>query len=490
MPLFLIGVNGLYIGIDMGTSSIKATLIDEKGKVISTSKVESEVLNPQEGFFELDAEKTWWGGIKLALSQIGEVNNLQDIKAICVSSMCGTFVPVDLDLKPIHHAILYGIDTRAVKQIEKLNKKYEKGYLAEHIGGLFNTHSIIPKVLWLKENKPGIYRKTAFFVESNNYVSSKLTGNTTWDYPTAAGTKLLDLQTMDLPNTILDDFDIDKEKFPTFHWPMDIVGTVTKKAFEETGLPEGIPVITGACDINGEATACGGIKPGDFVVVFGSTVSTLFTLDQFKLLEGFTPGVSIIEGTFRLGAATSSGGRFVQWMKELLNNSQMEFSDQNPTEIVILPYIDGSRAPYDNPDSKGVIFGLRKNTTNDTILKASVESLGYELNLLLTKLEKVSPLPDQIHVLGGMSENKTILQIISDIVGKEMIVYNNIDASYGDALLAMTADKRYREIEQLEFVQKYRNEAMTIVPDLTKTKAYKLFSDKFKFLYEKIEELF
>ncbi|MFP4461903.1 MAG: FGGY family carbohydrate kinase, partial [Thermotogota bacterium] len=225
----------MYIGIDMGTSSIKATLIDEKGKVIATSKVESEVLNPQEGFFELDAKKTWWGGIKQALSQIAKANDLQDIRSICVSSMCGTFVPVDSDLNPVHHAILYGIDTRAVKQIEKLNKKYGKSYLAEHIGGLFNTHSIIPKVLWLKENKPEIYRKTAFFVESNNYVSSKLTGNLAWDYPTAAGTKLLDLQTMDLPNTILDDFDIDKEKFPTFNWPMDIVGRVTNKAFEETG---------------------------------------------------------------------------------------------------------------------------------------------------------------------------------------------------------------------------------------------------------------
>src|SRR6056297_2971775 len=184
MPLFLIGVNCLYIGIDMGTSSIKATLIDEFGEVIASSKVKSEVLNPQEGFFELDAEKTWWGGIKLALSQIAKSKSLQGIKSICVSSMCGTFVPVDVNLKPVHHAILYGIDTRAVKQIERLNTKYGKSYLTEHIGGLFNTHSIIPKVIWLKENKAEVYKNTAYFVESNNYVSSKLTGITAWDYPT------------------------------------------------------------------------------------------------------------------------------------------------------------------------------------------------------------------------------------------------------------------------------------------------------------------
>jgi len=404
--------------------------------------------------------------------------------------MCGTFVPVDSDLNPVHHAILYGIDTRAVKQIERLNKKYGKSYLAEHIGGLFNTHSIIPKAIWLKENKPEIYQKTAFFVESNNFVSSKLTGITAWDFPTAAGTKLLDLQTMDLPTAILNDVDIDKDKFPTFKWPMDIIGNISKKASEETGLPEGIPVITGACDINGEATACGGINPGDFVVVFGSTVSTLFTLDRLQLLDGFTPGVSIIEGTFRLGAATSSGGRFVEWMKELLNHSEIDFFSQSPTEIVILPYIDGSRAPYDNPDSKGVIFGLRKNTTDTTLLNAAVESLGYELNLLSSKLEAVSNIPDRIHVLGGMSENKNILQLISDIVGKKMIVYNDIDASYGDALLAMTAEKSYQEIEQLEFVQRYRNEAVQIFPDLKKTKVYQPFSDKFRVLYEKIEELF
>jgi len=474
----------------MGTSSIKAVLASEKGEILSRARIDSVLLNPQDGFFEVDAQKTWWDGMKDALSTLAQNTSLEKIKAVCVSSMCGTFVPVDSDLKPVHNAILYGIDTRAVKQIEMLNTSYDKKYLFETVGGLFNTHSMIPKIMWLKENKPEVYEKTAHFLESNNYVTSKLTNETAWDYPTAAGTKLLNLKEMSLHNRIISDHDIDIDKFPSFKWPLDILGVVSKEAGEQTGLPAGIPVVTGACDINAEAAACGGIYPGDLVVVFGSTLSTLFTLERPHTLEGFTPGVSILEGTYRLGAATSSGGRFVEWVQGLLNNNELDLSDQSPSGIIILPYIDGARAPYDNPDSKGVIFGLKKNTTDSTLIKASVESLGFELNLLIKKMGQISKLPEKIHVLGGMSQNKDVLRLIADIVGKELIVYKDIDAAYGDCLLAMTSGMKYEDIKRLDFVRKYTNAAIRIRPDLNKTQAYKTDSEKFMILYERIKDLF
>jgi len=487
---FLIEVSVLYLGVDMGTSSIKATLLDEKGNIVGRSRVESVVVSPEEGFFEVEAEKSWWLGFGKALESICRGNDVKRIKGLCISSVCGTFVPVDNELRPLYNAILYGIDTRATDQIERLNNSFGKEYLKNHLGGEFTTHSVIPKTLWLKENRPETYEKTFRFVESNNFVSGRLTGKTAWDFPTAAGTRLLDFETRDLPREIIRKAGLDENKFPGLSWPLSIVGSVNASSSRETGLKEAIPVVAGACDINGEAMACGGINPGDLVVVFGSTTSTLFITKGFHLLDGFAPGVSILEGTFRLGAATSSGGRFVGWMRELLQSEIVGESDYGPTGIIILPYIDGARAPYDNPSAKGVIFGLQKTNDKQSLIKASLESLGYEIDLLIRRLETVSHVPQVIHVLGGMAACGLLLQVVANITGRELHVFKDIDASYGDALMAMTADCDYSDIEKLDAVTEERNKAVKILPDLELNAEYKSFSSKYEKLYSSIEDIF
>jgi len=486
----LIEVNVLYLGVDMGTSSIKATLLDEKGNIAGRSRVESVVVSPEEGFFEVEAEKNWWLGFRKALESICIDNDVKRIKALCISSVCGTFVPVDNELRPLYNAILYGIDTRATDQIERLNSSFGKEYLKNHLGGEFTTHSVIPKTLWLKENRREIYEKTFRFVESNNFVSGRLTGKTAWDFPTAAGTRLLDFETQGLPREIIRKAGLDESKFPCLSWPLSIVGSVKASSSRETGLKEGIPVVAGACDINGEAMACGGINPGDLVVVFGSTTSTLFTTKGFHILDGFAPGVSVLEGTFRLGAATSSGGRFVGWIKDLLQSEITGEKDEGPTGIIILPYIDGARAPYDNPSARGVVFGLQKTDDRNKIFKASLESLGYEIDLLIRKLETVSNVPNNIHVLGGMAASRLLLQIVANITGRELHVHGDIDASYGDAIMAMTADHAYSDIAKLDSVKEQRGKAIRISPDPELHTKYRVFSQKYETLYYSVKDIF
>ena len=480
----------MYLGVDMGTSSIKGTLLDEKGNIAGRSRVESVVVSPEEGFFEVEAEKNWWLGFRKALEYICVDNDVKRIKALCISSVCGTFVPVDNELRPLYNAILYGIDTRATDQIERLNSSFGKEYLKNHLGGEFTTHSVIPKTLWLKENRQEIYEKTFRFVESNNFVSGRLTGKTAWDFPTAAGTRLLDFETQGLPREIIRKAGLDESKFPGLSWPLSIVGSVKASSSRETGLKEGIPVVAGACDINGEAMACGGINPGDLVVVFGSTTSTLFTTKGFHILDGFAPGVSILEGTFRLGAATSYGGRFVGWIKDLLQSEITGEKDEGPTGIIILPYIDGARAPYDNPSARGVIFGLQKTDDRNKIFKASLESLGYEIDLLIRKLETVSNVPNNIHVLGGMAASRLLLQIVANITGRELHVHGDIDASYGDAIMAMTADHDYSDIAKFDSVKEQRGKAIRISPDPELHTKYRVFSQKYETLYYSVKDIF
>jgi xylulokinase len=455
-----------YLGIDFGTSSVKATLIDNKGYIVYQSKSPIAILNPRPNFYEIDPIKSWWEKFLEICRNLQEKINLKEMKAICISSTCGTFVPVDEHLNPVYNAILYGIDTRSIEQVNRLNKKYSKEFLYMKLGGIFDTHSVIPKILWLKENFPNIYNSTRYFVESNNFLTSRLTGIIKWDYPTASGAKLVDLQTFKKPEDILEELEIESYKIPEFKWPTEILGEIDNKGERLTGLKRGVKIITGACDINAEAIAIGAIKPGDFIIVLGSTISVLFTIDTPIILEGFITGISIFKNHYRIGGATSSGGRFLEWIREFFNiPKEISLHIERPSGIFILPYIDGARIPYNNPSISVFISGVRKGTSKEEILLASYESLGYELALILDKIKLKTKTPDLLHVTGGLTNNIDLLTKISDITGKTLKIYKNINASYGDALLAMSSDISLNEIYKLPGVQKLQNSALEISPN-------------------------
>jgi len=463
-----------YLGIDFGTSTTKATLIDNKGYIVYQSKLPVHILNPKPNFYEIDP-LNWWTQFLSICGDIKKEVELKNIRSICISAICGTFVAVNEQFDPLYNAILYGIDTRSIEQVVYLNNKYPKEYLYRKLGGIFDTHSIIPKILWLKENLPNIYNSTIYFVESNNFITARLTGIVKWDYPTAAGAKLVDLTTLNKPEEIFKEIGIDSSKIPEFQWPIEILGNINKIAQKITSLDEDILVITGACDINAEAMSIGAIFPGNIIIVLGSTISLLLTLSNFLVVDGFINGVSILKNSYRIGAATSSGGRFIDWIKKFLDISNNVSEKVNrPTGIFILPYIDGARSPFNNPLIPIVFWGVKKHTTKSDILLASFEAIGYELALILDRINsRFINLPEVLYITGGLTANTELLNIISDITGKILKIYKNVDASFGDALLAMTIDFSIDEIYELPGVKnKLQDEVMYIYPNSEMNKKY------------------
>lgn len=479
-----------FLGVDMGTSSIKAMVIDEQANILFTRRIPVQLINPAEGFYEIDSLKTWWQGFCSLCAELKTEVDISAVKAVCISSVCGSFVPVDQNFNPLSNAILYGIDTRAQQQVAFLNNKYGEEYLREHLGGLFNTHSVIPKFLWLKENHPDLYQKCRYFVASSNFVTARLTGTACWDFPTAAGTRLVDFTTMNVPEKILNENGLDQAKIPSFNWPITKAGEVRPRAAEVTGLKPGTSVILGACDINAEAMAIGAINPGDLVFVYGSTISSLLTIERYITLKGFNPGMSILENTYRLGGASSSGARFIDWMDQLIGESYSINGTDLPTGILILPYLDGARVPFDNPLAKGVFFGVDRKTGKKEFSYAAREAIGYEVGLLLDKLNTVYQASDTLKAMGGLTNDHSLMQIISDITGKKQHVYRGIDASFGDALLAMAESYSLREIDRLEKVKKARTPSVTFAPDERMHQLYQPLINKYSQLYENLKELF
>ena len=149
-------------------------------------------------------------------------------------------MPVDARSNPVYNAILYGIDTRAAKQVERLNAGFSRERIEKIAGTGFTSHSVLPKILWLKEKLPEVYNRAALFLESTNYITSLLTARTAWDRPTAAGGHMIDLERAEYPTDLLVDMGLDIRRFPQLGNPLDVLGEVTAEASAETGIPRGL----------------------------------------------------------------------------------------------------------------------------------------------------------------------------------------------------------------------------------------------------------
>lgn len=431
-----------YLGFDFGTTSIKATAMDGAGRRLASIRVPCKAVSPEPGWFEVDAADMWRGGLVKALRDLGP-ELVGRARSICVSSVCATFVPVGEDLEPKYNAILYGIDTRASEQVERLNAHCAKESVERVAGTAFTSHSVIPKLLWFKERMPSVYAESRLFLESTNFVTAFLTGKTAWDGPSAAGAHMVDQERVEYPLALLSELGLDAAKLPRLANPLDVLGRVSARSSAITGLPEGATVLVGAGDVNAEAFAGAAVDPGELTLVYGSTISTLFVLDSFKSIPGFLTGPSVLGGTYRVGGATSSGGRFLDWARALIGLSgipEVE-STAEPSGLLMVPYLDGARTPSQSPKARVAWYGMDSSTTRGDLWKACMESMGYELSRVLERFAEAAPLPSRVHAMGGLSSNRDFLEIVANITGMPQLHYPEVDASYGDALMALSAER-------------------------------------------------
>ncbi|MDR3230938.1 MAG: hypothetical protein LBT65_05830 [Synergistaceae bacterium] len=429
----------LYMGVDMGTSSTKAALMDERGCVLSRVRLESSVISPEEGFFEVDAEGVWWKNFIAVCKKFFSGFDASSLRALCVSSVCGSFVPVDGAFRPVHNAILYGIDRRSESLVRDLNARYGEAFLKRRLGNAFSTHSVLPKILWLKKSRPDVYARTAHFVSSLNFITARLTGVPRWDVPTAHGALMLDGETEAAPQWFLEDHGIADGKIPPAAPAILPLGTVSRSAAAETGIPEGTPVMNGACDVNAEAMAVNAVMPGTAVAVFGSTLSIMLNTDAPHSLDGFMSGRSLFPEVWRIGAATASGGRTLDWGRALGAFSEA----REPTGIYFIPYLDGARSPFTNPSATGAFLGLTSAHSPSDMARAVWESLGYELAMIISKMESAAPFPDVLETSGGLSNVPELMRLIADITGRTLRPHPDVDASQGDAFIAMMSEIPY-----------------------------------------------
>lgn len=263
-----------YLGIDVGTFESKGAIVDDTGYVIATAARPHKMLVPQPGWAEHRPKQDWWGDFCFIAKKMLADSRIDPkaIKAVGCSAIGPCMLPVDKDGEAMSNAALYGVDNRAVVEIEELTRQIGADRILDRCGNALTTQSVGPKILWLQKNRPEHFEKAAKIVTSTTYLVQKLTGECVVDHYSAANfSPLYEIDVKGWSNALAPDI-IDLERLPKVLWTTDIAGQITRKAAKETGLAAGTPVITGTIDAAAEALSVGMTKAGDMMVMYGSTI--------------------------------------------------------------------------------------------------------------------------------------------------------------------------------------------------------------------------
>lgn len=487
----------LLVGIDVGTYSSKGVLVSRDGQIVRQHVVPHGISLPAPGHVEQDADLVWWSDVLEILRELlsGPYSGA-DVAGIALSAIGPTLLPLDGAGRPLRPAILYGVDTRAGAQIDALNAELGEDAIFEHSGMALTSQAIGPKIRWLRETEPDIWAATRTLTTASSYLTSRLTGRHVMDHHTAAH-----FMPLYRPETrgwdvrwaapVLGDQDLGR--LPELAWSDTLAGHVTAEAAALTGLQAGTPVAVGTVDALSEAISVGAVRPGDLMVMYGST--TFFVLVQ----EAPTPDPRVwtvggaFAGQHNLAAGMSTTGSLTRWfVDELARDLPTEeaydalFSEAahlapGADGLLVLPYFSGERTPLNDPRARGVVAGLSLSHTRAHLFRAVLEGVGYGIRHNIETFRALGADVRRIVAVGGGTRGGAWLQIVSDITGEmQHLPEVTVGASYGDAFLAGLVSGQVTHAD----LDRWVTMAGTVQPDPALKDGYDRRYGLFRDLYE------
>ena len=489
-----------FLGIDVGTFESKGTIVDDTGYVIATASRPHKMLVPQPGWAEHRPKEDWWGDFCFIANKMLAESRIDPkaVKAVGCSAIGPCMLPVDADGEAMSNAALYGVDNRAVVEIDELNAQIGEQKILDRCGNALTTQSVGPKILWLKKNRPKLFDEAAKIVTSTTYLVQKLTGECVVDHYSAANfSPLYEIDAKGWSKALAPDI-IELDRLPRVLWTTDVAGQVTQKAAAETGLAVGTPVITGTIDAASEALSVGVTRAGDMMVMYGSTIFIIM-LSSKRIQDArlwYAPWLFPNEHASMSGLATS--GTLTHWFRDQFAKdlpfdsafatltAEAQASPHGANGVIMLPHLSGERTPIHDSHAKGVIFGLNLTHTRGDLYRAAVEGIAFGTNRIIETYNEIGEPPKTLLAVGGGTKNPVWLQATSDISGLPQTVRERtLGASYGDAFLAALAVGAVKKAD----IAAWNPSAREIVPDDDSRGVYDRQYRIFKEIYSRTKDL-
>ncbi|MBC7876041.1 MAG: xylulokinase [Anaerolineales bacterium] len=437
-----------FLGIDTSTTSSKALLIDEKGEVIAVASSPHTLQTPKPLWSEQNPLE-WWDAVAASIKSVLEKANIsgERIAAVGLTGQMHGLVLLDEVGNVLRPAILWN-DQRTQSQCDEIHRRIGKEKFIQIAGNLALTGFTAPKILWVKENEPEIYKKAKHVLLPKDYIRYKLTGEYAMDKADGAGTILFDLKSREWSDEVLSALDIPRAWMPKTFEGTEFTGHITNEAASLTGLKVGTPVAAGGGDQAAGAVGVGavevgivGLTVGTSGVVFATTPSAL--IEPAGRLHAFCHAVPNM--WHFMGVMLSAAGS-LQWYRDMLA-SNMSFDEllkeagsipAGSEGLQFLPYLSGERTPHPDPLARGAFIGLTLRHSRAHMTRAVLEGVSFGLKDSFTLIQNAGlGAITQVRASGGGTKSILWRQILASVLDAELVTVNTTEgAAYGAALLA------------------------------------------------------
>ncbi len=453
------------LGIDVGTTSAKAVLIDASGRALAAAATPYPLLSPRPGWAE-QTPAAWWQAtitsIRQVLAESGVLGTA--VAGIGLTGQMHGLVVLDHTGRVLRPAILWN-DQRTAEECAWITEHVGASRVLELIANPVLTGFTAPKILWMRRHEPELYARIAHILLPKDYVRYRLTRELASDVADASGTALFNVRRRTWSVEMTDALDIPASWLPDVVESPELSGRITEEAATASGLAVGIPVVGGAGDQAAQAIGTGVVRRGIVSVTIGTSGVVFSHLDAVEVdplgrLHTFCHAVP--HRWHVMGVMLSAGGS-LRWLRDSLQSATWHRAGADPYDLmsaeaanvvpgaeglVFLPYLTGERTPHADPRARGAFIGLTVRHQRAHLVRAVMEGVAMGLRDSLELIRAMGLSINQVRASGGGARSSLWRQILADVFNTEVVTVTATEgAAYGAALLAGVGCHTFQSVE-------------------------------------------
>jgi len=496
-----------FIGVDLGTSGIKAGIVDTDGNVIESSYMGTDLISTAPGRMEQNPNDFYEKTLEIIKDVLRKSKiSPGDIYAIAIDGQMGGIIGIDSDFNPIT-GLDMGLDIRSEKYNDYIHKNYKKLLRIKTCGSPRNT----PKIMWWKKENSEVYKNILKFITLNGFVGGKLAGikgsEAYMDYTLLTFFGMEDFSNLNWSEELCELFDIDIKKLPGIVSPWEVIGKLDKKTAQKCGLLQGIKIVAGSGDQPAGLLGAGIIEPGMIMDVSGSSVLLFMAVNKF--IPDTANGIimympSILPDISYAFTYINGGGICLKWFKdEFLLGDNQSLSKNNKNEfdiiekkikdippgsggLIFTPYFGGRQCSYDK-NLKGTWIGLNWGHKKEHLYRAILESVAYDFNISLSYMRELFPEFNikRILVMGGGANSGVWNQIKSNVMG---VTYGRIEgyqfALRGSGIIAGFGIGAIKDIKKISLNINIEKNITEYIQDKNITEIYQGYNKIYRNIFK------
>lgn len=458
----------VFLGIDIGTSGTKTLAVREDGEILASANMEYPLYSPRPGWSEQEPEDWWAASAKTTKAVLKKAGiKAEDVSGIGLSGQMHGSVFLDKKGAVIRKALLWN-DQRTTAECEEIEKRAGgRKKLIQMVANPALTGFTAPKILWLRNNEPKNFDRTAQVLLPKDYVRFRMTGEFATEVSDASGTLLLDVVKRQWSKKLLSKLDLSQDLLPKVYESEDVTGVLTDEAAKGMGLKAGIPVVGGGGDQAASAIGNGIVRKGIVSATMGTSGVVFAHSDEVQVdpegrLHTFCHAV---RGKWHVMGCVLSAGGSLQWFRNQLCQQEIAAAKRkkvDPYELIteqaaaapagaeglfFLPYLTGERTPYADPFARAAWVGLSLRHGKGHMARAVMEGATWAMKDSIEIAKQMDIPIKEIRLSGGGARSEFWRQMQADIYGQQVVTINAEEGpAYGVALLAAAGTGAYKDV--------------------------------------------